>query len=385
MTLNILYYCATGKPWNPILTSSLNESENAILNLVDQWSKMTHIIDNIFVFGNFLSIIKKNHYSYLDQNTFSDFFDDHVVNKYGNYGNDKYYILIVCGLSANQILPILIKKYGTGVIHDSLFKIIWDCHDPLVINSQFSKTIFPYVDHILVKSKYHASIFSNQCELEKCFPNVKLSIIGNGVPDTYFEPRNIVRDKYNMFYDGEIAFGLYQALKFIFPQIKKRIPQMNFHVMYTHNFPLFLGDGENFEEFEELFKQKGVKRYFNLPNYLKEKIKRESYFHLHFTNTSLEIDNVFIKESTILGCVPIISNEGVYKHRYGAHYELDDLEGLINFIDSFVNLETDESREEFSESVIRMGKYKGNDSIYEPIYKWSEVANMWLNIISFGK
>jgi hypothetical protein len=54
-----------------------------------------------------------------------------------------------------------------------------------------------------------------------------------------------------------------------------------------------------------------------------EMIIREKYlstFHIYLNNSIAEIDCISIKESLITGCIPIISNFGVFKERHGIQY-----------------------------------------------------------------
>jgi hypothetical protein len=49
-----------------------------------------------------------------------------------------------------------------------------------------------------------------------------------------------------------------------------------------------------------------------------------STFHLYLTNTKAEIDCISIKESIIAGCLPIITNFGVFRERDGIHFDFND-------------------------------------------------------------
>jgi hypothetical protein len=52
--------------------------------------------------------------------------------------------------------------------------------------------------------------------------------------------------------------------------------------------------------------------------------KYASSFHLYLCTCDAEIDCISIKESIIAGCIPIISNFGVFKERDGIHLDFDD-------------------------------------------------------------
>jgi len=52
--------------------------------------------------------------------------------------------------------------------------------------------------------------------------------------------------------------------------------------------------------------------------------KHRSSFQLYVTNTPIEIDCISIRESLATGCIPLLSNFGVFKDREGIHFDLND-------------------------------------------------------------
>lgn len=381
--LNIIYYCGPTTIWSTYsLPTNITEAQNAVRFLVDDIARCDKV-NSVNLFANFIEPFGFDHKLYcFSQDEIYSYIERNVIN--GENGKCKY-VLIVMGIIANQFLPTLIQKFGSDVIRERFSKIIWDNHDALNLPEQFSKNIYPYVDTIMFKSRYHASLFDPEV-LHYEFPNIKsCEIVGNGVFNdcfilsAYHNYKRIERDKYSMCYDGDWGFGLYPLLKYIFPQIRKRIPQMKLFVMYTQNYPSYMDD-HMVDEFKELLNQDGVKYREGIYEIEKTKIKQQCSFDMHFTNNSMEIDCVSIKESAVLGVVPIISNEGVFKDRYGAHYSIDDLKGMIDFIDDFVNKKTDEEREIISETIMNTN-FKNDSCNPEPILSCREVACVWLNII----
>ena len=64
-------------------------------------------------------------------------------------------------------------------------------------------------------------------------------------------------------------------------------------------------------------------------------IVREKYlstFQLYITNTPSEIDCISIRESLITGCIPLISNFGVFQEREGIHFDLYEHESILKEI-----------------------------------------------------
>ena len=74
-----------------------------------------------------------------------------------------------------------------------------------------------------------------------------------------------------------------------------------------------------------------------------EMIIREKYmssFQLYITNTISEIDCISIRESLVTGCIPLISNFGVFSEREGIHFDLNenDQESMKTLAINIVNL-----------------------------------------------
>jgi hypothetical protein len=76
--------------------------------------------------------------------------------------------------------------------------------------------------------------------------------------------------------------------------------------------------------FEQLLTQPGVMDHGRQSMNLIIREKYMSSFNLYITNTPDEIDCISIRESLVTGCIPLISNFGVFKSREGIHFELKD-------------------------------------------------------------
>ena len=50
--------------------------------------------------------------------------------------------------------------------------------------------------------------------------------------------------------------------------------------------------------------------------------KQKSMFHLYYTNCPAETDCISVRESLVAGCIPILSNEGVFKERDGIKHTM---------------------------------------------------------------
>ena len=79
---------------------------------------------------------------------------------------------------------------------------------------------------------------------------------------------------------------------------------------------------ENFKNYLRfLLSQPGVMDHGRQPMEMIIREKHMSNFHLYITNTIGEIDCISIRESLATGCIPLISNFGIFKEREGIHFD----------------------------------------------------------------
>ena len=102
-----------------------------------------------------------------------------------------------------------------------------------------------------------------------------------------------------------------------------------------------------------------------------EMIIREKYlstFHFYITNTEAEIDCISIRESLVTGCIPLLSNFGVFKERQGFHFDFNnDKEIKMSAINIINLLKNPQKIIEFREKI-------KTDST---IVNWESVALEW--------
>jgi len=108
-----------------------------------------------------------------------------------------------------------------------------------------------------------------------------------------------------------------------------------------------------------------------------EYIIREKYlssFQLYISNTISEIDCISIRESLVTGCIPLISDFGVFKEREGIHFELVENQQVLNSIgEQIVKIMKDQQ----SQIEVLRGVFKKSHTILS----WEDVANKWLEYI----
>jgi len=298
---DIVYYTGgfLGK-WDP-KDKSLGGSEQAIVYLCENWVKKGL---KVCVYCDIANNIVHNGVEYKFWTTFPFNHRFNTVILWRNIG-------FLCGIQFN----IKAKK------------IYWDLHDNMInCEVDLYKKYNNLITKILFKSQFHHS------EFEKYY-NVKLTtdqfeIIPNGIVVDLFSNNwdNVERNPYRFCYVSYYTRGLQHIIPHIWAVIKSREPRAELHLYY------------GMEMFNDDLK-KNLKILTSYPGVIdhgrqnREMIVREKYmstFQLYITNTISEIDCISIRESLVSGCIPLISNSGVFKERDGIHFELMDTTNMTN-------------------------------------------------------
>ena len=118
-----------------------------------------------------------------------------------------------------------------------------------------------------------------------------------------------------------------------------------------------------------LLSQPGVMDHGRQPVELISREKYMSTFQLYLSNTRAEIDCISIKESIIAGCLPIISNFGVFKERDGIHYDFNDDNQIKMAAINIINLLKNPNKVDIYKNQINEFKSK--------ICGWDKTAYEW--------
>jgi glycosyltransferase involved in cell wall biosynthesis len=317
---DIVYYTGgLGSVWDPT-DKTLGGSEQAIVNLCECWVKMGK---KVAVYADILSNRKTE-----------------IIHNGVEYKNWKT-------LEFNHKFKIIIlwRTYGlfSGIPFDlNAEKIYWDVHDNFMNQDNLINIYNKYkhkITKILFKSEFH------KLEFEKYMKNKLKSeqyvIIPNGIKKEEFSNNwdNVKRNDYRFCYVSYYTRGLDIILKFIWPTIKTLEPRAELHLYYGLD---MFKDDKLVEYYKTLIgMSKGVIDHGRQSTNIIVREKYLSRFQLYITNTGSEIDCISIRESLVTGCIPLISNYGVFKEREGIHFDLPDTshEELIKKIgEQIVNL-----------------------------------------------
>ena len=349
---DITYFTGVkGLQWDPE-DKTLGGSEQAVVHLSENWVNQGK---TTVVYGLFNEEKNVNGVEYKHSNGFQI--------------NQKFNILILWRALA---VDVFLET------HPLADKIILDLHD----NFSYTLGHFPRpkllkllekITKINFKSEYHKNCFDeftqNKIETER------YNIIPNGIRVEPFQNNKclnddkiIIRDQYRFCYCSSYDRGLENILTHLWPEIYKREPRAELHVYYGMNHIY----NENFRNrLKQLLAQPGVMDHGRQSMDIVIREKHLSTFHLYISDCIAEIDCISVRESLVAGCIPIISNTGVFAYRHGVHFNgklvNQEVGRLIadNIIDKMNNIEfINNAREQLKRSTT--------------IINWHDVAKQWL-------
>jgi hypothetical protein len=337
---DIVYMCGTFSiSWDPS-EKKLGGSEQAIVNLSENWVGLGK---KVIVYGEVPDIT-------LNGVEYKPWYKFNYNLKYKNLILWRMYGLI-------SVLPF-------GISADF---IAFDAHDNFV--NEVQKYYFKYkkyADKIFVKSIYHKECFL-EC-VDSNFDENKIVIIENGVRINNFQIKDnsIQRNPYRFCYCSCYTRGLDKLISKLWPMIYSYEPRAELHVYYGMD---NIKDDKYVKYLQFLLSQPGVMDHGRQSVDIIAREKYMSTFQLYLTNSKTEIDCISIKESIITGCIPIITNFGVFKERTGIHLDFNDDNQIkmagINIINLFIN----PHKVEFYKNEIIKAKSK--------ILDWDKIACEW--------
>ena len=336
---DIVYMCGGFSiSWNPE-DKKLGGSEQAVVNLSENWIKMGK---SVIVYGE-VPDITVNDVVYRPWNKF-DF-----KRKYKN-------LILWRNFGLSTVIPLNIKADFLAV----------DVHDNFIgQGGETFKKYYNKCNKIFLKSNYHKECLLNK--IDSNIDNNKIITIPNGIRVNKFinKPEEIERNPFRFCYCSCYTRGLDKIISILWPIIYNYEPRAELHVYYGM-------DGitdENYKNYLlRLLSQPGVMDHGRQPI---EMIIREKYlstFHFYITNTEAEIDCISIRESLVTGCIPLLSNFGVFKERQGLHFDFNnDKEIKMASINIINLLKNPQKVNEFREKI-------KNDAT---IVNWDIIALEW--------
>ena len=353
---DIVYFCGESIFWNPN-DESLGGSEQAVKYLTEEWVKVGK---SVAVYGHVVECNYKG-VEYINWRRFPY--------------HEEFNIIIVWRL------------FGLYCLHFHALKVdktYWDLHDNMKITPQTMKIYNLYLknnkkfDKIMFKSKYHKKEFEN---IHKKLNESEYLIIPNGLRidefNVYIDKyKNENKNPYRFCYCSSYSRGLDNILKCVWPIIVQNEPRAELHLYY--------GIVHETKEFKDYIKNlislsKNVMDHGREPLELIIREKKLSTFQLYLTGVAAEIDCINIREGILCGCIPVISNDGVYCERDGLKFNIN-----FNTTDSKVlTLELNN----VGTTISNILKYYNSEDILnmqiqlqssDLLISWKFVSDLWL-------
>jgi hypothetical protein len=322
-------------------------SEKAIIQLCKRWIK-NPMITSVTVFGN----VNEGTYDGVEYKSFhkmnfSDHFDTVILWRGSGVSNINY-------IKGNNILV----DYHDYVNNDRDLEIV----------SALSRKVF-------VKSIYHCHQVINKIR------NDCIEVIPNGIEDEVLNAAKskqlVTRNPKRFIYASSYERGLEKILKYCWPYIRKEVPDAELHCFYgmkIESTVLKNKINKLFAETDGVYDHGRV----DINEIIKE--KQTSSFHIYLTDHPSEIDCITVRESALLGCIPLITNESVFSERIGKFFKMDrqnteiEIESYKDIATDIIKMINDEKytecvRKEIQEQAIKV----------EP--SWDAVANDWIESI----
>jgi len=174
---------------------------------------------------------------------------------------------------------------------------------------------------------------------------------------------NNIRNPYRFCYCSSYDRGLELILTKIWPIIYNNNNMAELHVYYGMDHL----DSESQKVLQFLLGQKGVMDHGRQPLEAIIREKQMSTFHMYLSTSIAEIDCISVRESIMCGCIPIISDFGVFKERHGLMYSIHDslLEKIA--MDIVIKMNDNTFIENSRNMLLKS----------DTIISWEKIAKMW--------
>jgi len=180
---------------------------------------------------------------------------------------------------------------------------------------------------------------------------------------------NQQKEPYRFCWTSSYDRNLYENLRFLWPSIKERIPQAEFHIYYGDE---LLHDTIK-TTLAPLYKLPGVYHHGRVSLKKIAIEKKRASFQLYVTDTNAEIDCISVRESAAAGCIPIITSKAVFGERDGFHVYLENIrnqEEMKSVADEIVSFVLDKDK------VLNLSNEIKNSDL---IFNWDVVSKKWVN------
>jgi hypothetical protein len=207
-------------------------------------------------------------------------------------------------------------------------------------------------------------------------PKDKFNTIPNAIDEMFIKSKARLKkhDRNRFIYASCYLRGLVPILQFLWPVIKHKFPDAQLDLYYGMD---LVPEQIRVQIAALIEKMPGVTDHGRVSLETVKEAKEQAGFHLYFANPPEEIDCISLKESVAVGCIPIISDQGVFAEREGYHikWEGKDIRQIYSqalpHVIKLLEMDDDEL------DSLKMTYYNN-----EELYTWDDVAEKWLECLS---
>jgi len=328
------------RPLYPLLMSKpLTDSDNNYIRSVVQYFKNKNKSKNVIVYTNIQDEENKVVDKIKIQNDSVTVIDDVEYRQLYNFDSrEKRNHVIAIGKESLEILPILNINYNhLHFIHNKFKnKLDTDIFDDLTIDTFISRSKQLY-DTLIDNNKYLKNMFKNVIISPLSIDTRRIDNIIQTL-----STESIKRNTFRLCYTNSYEKGLLPIIQYLYPELKKLQPKIELHLYGKIN--KFINPKVK-NMINKYIDQSGIIDHgvCSYETIIKE--KQISSFQLYFSNEE-KVDSLSVKESFYCGCIPVLSNKGVFKNLKGLHFDFntEQVQSYKNIASILAKLLNDEQK-----------------------------------------
>jgi hypothetical protein len=279
---SIVYY--TGNRKNGLTPLSLEEgtsgTDSAVIYLAREWAKAGKEVTVYSTCGD-----REGNYDGVN-----------YINYYHFNPYDRFDTLII--LAHPYLLPLPVNAR----------KVCWEWQDVLGNEKTYPREKIARFDKIFAKSQYQRNLLAD-------IPDEKFTLVTNGVDEKITSFSDTPKNPYKLVYASRYYRGLDSMLLYGWPIIKREVPEAELHIYHGWaRRELSPNYDEWRQQLLDLFQQEGVFEHGRVSQQRVIQEKATASIH-YYACTYPEIDCISVRESAVVGCVPVTTDFAVFKEK----------------------------------------------------------------------